>query len=421
MVMRIGTIFVIEHPDFGAKFIGYTERELVPRLTQLRSQHGNEPICKWIASLEEDRVLLTIRPLVENCPRTEKVERIRDLVIEYTNNGAQLLNDRCSKRVHRGTGSPIAAEPTFIYCLRHPETREVRYVGKTVDLKIRKKSHHQLGKTRCDNWKRSLLAEGLWPETEVLETVPVGANWPERESYWISHFKSQGANLTNLTDGGEGTHGRVITDAYREKLRKAFTGRPIPQEQRERISKSLTGKVQSKETSQKRLATINERRVAAGLEPHVTWNSYEEYRAAGRAAYNITRTRQRRERGRWVKGSEEFCLHAAEKQRAYFASLSDEQKESISAQRRGKPGPNKGKKFGPLSPEHRARLSAIHKQRLASLTPEQKEARMAAARQAQPAAWRAIMASKTKDERRAMMAAADAANPMKRTKQETSP
>ena len=357
--MSIGTVFVIEHPDFGAKFIGYTERDLVPRLSQLRSQKGNEPICVWIRSLEEDRFLLTIRSLIENCPRSEKVERIRDLVIEYTKAGAKLLNDRCNKRVHRGTGSPIAAEPTFIYCLRHPVTREVRYIGKTVDLKIRKKSHHQLGKTRCDNWKRSLLAEGLWPDTEVLETVPIGANWVEREQHWIAHFKAQGASLTNLTAGGEGTHGRVITDAYREKLRKAFTGRPIPQEQREQISKALTGLKQSPETIAKRFSTYSEHRVAKGL-PAIGQNHDREV---------AMRREERKAKGIMVHGSEDYRRNAAEKTRAYFASLTDEQREARGMKRRGQPSANKGKKFGPQSPERRAAQSVRLKAYIASLTP----------------------------------------------------
>ena len=42
--------------------------------------------------------------------------------------------------------------------------------------------------------------------------------------------------------------------------------------------------------------------------------------------------------------------------------------------------------------------------------PEQREARMAAARKAQPAKWRAQLDAMTKDERRAMMIAANNAN-----------
>lgn len=374
------------------------------RLRQLRSQKGNEPVCAWIRSLEEDRFLLTIRPLVENCSRSEKSDRIRDLVVEYAARGAQLLNDRCNKRVHRGTGSPIAGEPTFIYCLRHPTTKEVRYVGKTIDLKIREKSHRQLGKTRCDNWKRSLVKDGLWPELEVLETVPVGANWTDRERYWIAYFKAQGAELTNLTDGGEGTHGRVVTEAYREKMRKAFVGRPIPPEQRAQISKSLTGLKQSPDTIAKRFATYSKNRVAKGLPP-IGQNHDREV---------AMRREERKAKGVLVQGSEEHRRHQAEKQRAYYASLTDAQKEALAAQRRGKPSPSKGKKFRPMTPEERRAQSARLKAYIASLTPEQRSARLAPARQAQPAAWRALMASKTKEERRAMMAAADAANPMKK-------
>jgi hypothetical protein len=419
--MSNGTVFVVEHPDLGAKFIGYTERDLVSRLIQLRSQKGNEPICVWIRSLGEDRFLLTIRPLIENCPRSEKVERVRNLVIKYATAGAQLLNDRCNKRVHRGTGSPIAAEPTFIYCLRHPIAKEVRYVGKTVDIKAREKSHRQLGKTRCDNWKRSLLKDGLWPEMEVLETVPVGANWPERESHWIAHFKEQGANLTNLTDGGEGTHGRVITDAYREKLRKAFTGRHIPQEQREQISKSLTGLKQSEETVEKRLATWAKRREESGKPPLQRYKTPEDYRKSKHPVwYNVVRAQKRRENGQMVMGSEEWKRNAAKKQRAWYASLSDEQKEANAAKHRGKPT-NTGKKFGPQSPERRAAQSVRLKAYIASLTPEQREARMAPARRAQPAAWKEICAAKTKDERRAMLAAANAVNPIMHARQEATP
>jgi hypothetical protein len=247
-----------------------------------------------------------------------------------------------------------------------------------------------------------------------LETVSVGANWCDRERHWIAHFKSQGADLTNLTAGGEGTHGRVITDEYREKLRKAFTGRPIPQEQREQISKSLTGLKQSKNTVEKRLAAWTKRREDVGLPPLQRFESREEYRAAGKKSYNTYRQKKRHENGVTIRGSEEHRQKQAEKQRAYSASLSEEQRQAIFGKHKGEPGSNKGKKFGPMSPERRAQQSAKLKAYIASLTPEQKEARMAPARKAQPAAWRAIMASKTKDERRAMMAAADAANPMKR-------
>ncbi len=311
-----------------------------------------------------------------------------------------------------------------IYSLIDPRTKLPFYVGKTNEPKIRLKGHRSgRGTTPSAVFIRKMRAEGYRPDMEILELCDE-KDWQDREAYWVDAYRSKfgDTQVLNVMEGGVQV-GRFLghSDATKERLRQMFKGRPIPQEQREQISKSLTGLKQSSETVQKRLDTINKRRVEAGLEPHKTWENYEEYRKAGRAAYNVTRTRQRRERGLLVLGSEEWKRNAAEKQRAYLASLTPEQREALAAQRRGKPSPKKGKKFGPLSPEHRARLSAIHKQRLASLTPEQREARLAAARKAQPAAWRAKLDAMTKDERRAMMAAADAANPMKRHKQESTP
>jgi hypothetical protein len=315
----------------------------------------------------------------------------------------------------RGMDTQIA-----IYALIDPRTKLPFYVGKTNDPKVRLKGHRTgRGTTPSAAFIREIRAEGHRPEMEILELCDE-KDWQDREAFWVDfyQFRFGETQVLNVMEGGVQS-GRFMkhSAATCERLRQMFKGRPIPQEQREQISKSLTGKVQSKETGQKRLATIKERRIAAGLEPHVTWNSHEEYRAAGRAAYNITRTRQRRERGALIRGSEEWKRNAAEKSRARYDSLDDEQKKAFASQRRGKPGANKGRKFGPLSLEQRAKLSAIHKQRLAVLTPEQREARMASARKAQPAAWKALIASKAKEERKAMMAAANAANPMKRIRQ----
>jgi hypothetical protein len=373
--MKNGTIYAIDFPEEGTKFVGYTESSLSDRLTQMRAQKGRDPVLVWIQSLGDRRFDLAIRALRENCPRADSRELVRAFAIQLIGEGNNLLNGNCRKRVNRGTGSPIASELTYIYVLKHPVTHEIRYVGKTIDLKIRKKSHRELGKTRCDNWKRSLLADGFWPDMEVVENVPSGENWAKREQFWIKHYRDLGCNLTNLTEGGEGTEGRVITDAYREKMRKKFLGRPIPQEQREQISKSLTGLKQSPETVAKRIATWSERRLAKGL-PVLGKNHEREI---------MMRREERRKNGIMVHGSEEYRKNAAEKQRAYYASLSPEQKEAMAAVRRGKPGANKGKKFGPMSPERRKHQSQKLKAYLSKLTPEQRNARMASARSAKKA------------------------------------
>jgi len=132
----------------------------------------------------------------------------------------------------------------------------VKYVGKTINVRLRVKSHRSWqGKFRLGRWLRCLKQVGLRPEFHIVEEVE-GDGWAERERYWIMYYKEQGADLCNLSNGGEGLVGRKLDQEVVERLRKMFTGRPIPPEQRAQISASLTGKKQSPETIAKRIATI---------------------------------------------------------------------------------------------------------------------------------------------------------------------
>jgi hypothetical protein len=372
-----GKIYALEL-NGSPKFVGHTEASLGFKLCQLRAQKGKAPLLKWIQALP-DRFALSITEL-EICSKEESRKAVRWWVTGLLAEGHELFNGNCRKRVHRGTGTPIAEFPTYIYVLQHPLTGEVRYVGKTVDLSDRKKGHRIEGRTRCDAWKRSLRREDLEPVLEVIETVPVGANWVDRERYWIHYYRQNGARLTNLTDGGEGTQGRNITDEYREKLSRAFKGRPIPQEQREQISKTLTGKKQTPETVQKRLETINVRRLEKGLNGHNIHASKEAAREHSRTQSMLRRRVKRRAEGKLEMGSPEWKAILAEKGRQQWAAMTDEQKEAVRAARRGQPSVTKGMKFGPQSEERRKHQSERLKAYIASLTPEQREARMTAAR-----------------------------------------
>ncbi len=305
-----------------------------------------------------------------------------------------------------------------IYALVDPRTKLPFYVGKTNNPKVRLKGHRTgRGITPSAKFIREIRSAGYRPDMEILEICD-RRTWPEREAFWVKLYQSRFGvtQILNVSPGGI-QPGRFIKHSVAtcECLRQMFKGRPVPQEVREQISRSLTGLKQSSETITKRFSTYSKNRVAKGLPP-IGQNHDREV---------AMRREKRKTEGIMVRGSEEHRRNAAEKQRAYLASLTDEQREAMAAQRRGKPSPKKGKKFGPLSPEHRARLSAIHKQRLASLTPEQRAARVSPMRKAQPAAWRAKLDAMTKDERRALMTAANAVNsrnkPGRVLKQETLP
>lgn len=112
-----------------------------------------------------------------------------------------------------------------IYGLICPKTKEIKYVGKTIQpLKQRLKGH--LSVTDNDltyraNWIRNLKKENLKPEIILLETCDDN-NWEEREMYWINYY-SKLVTLTNYTKGGNGGHITKIStklklsETYKEK------------------------------------------------------------------------------------------------------------------------------------------------------------------------------------------------------------
>jgi len=91
----------------------------------------------------------------------------------------------------------------FIYTLSHPTTNEIRYVGKTGNLKNRLTSHLSASKSsnsHVGRWIKSILPIGL-PIIDIIEECDENS-WEEREIYWISFYKEQGLNLCNIQKGG---------------------------------------------------------------------------------------------------------------------------------------------------------------------------------------------------------------------------
>ena len=111
----------------------------------------------------------------------------------------------------------------FIYSLIDPITNEVRYVGKTYNPEKRYKQHiykSKIGKTHRDFWIQKLIKIGQKPIINVIEECNE-ENWMVREQYYISMYD----NLTNLTNGGEGTHGYTPSKETIEKIKLSNTGK----------------------------------------------------------------------------------------------------------------------------------------------------------------------------------------------------
>jgi hypothetical protein len=120
----------------------------------------------------------------------------------------------------------ILTQTTFIYALIDPRDGRIRYVGKANNPQVRLRNHvkesrngHSDHKAR---WVRLLLREGLYPKLSILEECSVSV-WKERECYWIARLRSEGCNLVNAKDGGDGLE---LTEEARAKMSAAKKGKP---------------------------------------------------------------------------------------------------------------------------------------------------------------------------------------------------
>ena len=125
----------------------------------------------------------------------------------------------------------MSIHPYAIYGLTDPretdDIKRVRYVGKGPPL-IRYRCHISCARREvrrhCYNWLRNVLAADLLPGQRILEWT-TARDGSEREQVWIRSLREQGADLTNGTDGGEGTPGLVFSPQHHAKLCAARVGR----------------------------------------------------------------------------------------------------------------------------------------------------------------------------------------------------
>jgi len=123
-----------------------------------------------------------------------------------------------------------------IYGLTDPMTGAVRYVGVTCQpLAARFQKHCSPSEARREShthkgrWIASLKAAGLLPGCVTLETC--GPNWPDREKFWIAATP----DLTNSTDGGDGTVGRRQSEEAKARVGNANRGRKHSEEELARM------------------------------------------------------------------------------------------------------------------------------------------------------------------------------------------
>lgn len=135
----------------------------------------------------------------------------------------------------------------FIYTLSEPNTRQVRYVGKTFDLKCRFSQHIHRAKKNTQSyvytWIRALMRNGELPIVDVLEEFHENdiEAWEQAERFWIETLRFYGCNLTNLDSGGGS--GRRASLSTRLKIGAHSSKRVHSPETRAKIAASCKARM----------------------------------------------------------------------------------------------------------------------------------------------------------------------------------
>ena len=115
----------------------------------------------------------------------------------------------------------------YIYSLKDPSTYQVKFIGKTIDVKRRLKEHTKPYNLKTNslknNWLKHIIGLGLYPIMEILDECDK-SNWEERERYWINYYRELGFDLKNMTNDGEGTDGAIRSEHFKVNLSKKRKG-----------------------------------------------------------------------------------------------------------------------------------------------------------------------------------------------------
>ena len=132
-----------------------------------------------------------------------------------------------------------------IYVIRNTENGKL-YVGQSRHMDIRWRDHLFALRSGTHVNAHLQYAYNKYGENafqhEVLEECSENI-LDDREKFWIQHFGGKdGGLLYNLTDGGEGSPGVVLSREARKKISETHKGKVVSQETRERMRQAQTGK-----------------------------------------------------------------------------------------------------------------------------------------------------------------------------------
>lgn len=172
--------------------------------------------------------------------------------------------------------------PTNIYWLydTRPETVAVFgpegqpfYCGKTVGIIEKRLLRHRNAAAQGASRKTYAKIQecGQHVRTQLIEVVPLGTNWVEREKFWIAQIRAINPNATNISSGGGGAAGAIWTPEQRAALSLIRTGHRHSAATCAKISASSPQKALSRERQRqikkRALCEINRRKYLGDFKP----------------------------------------------------------------------------------------------------------------------------------------------------------
>jgi group I intron endonuclease len=135
----------------------------------------------------------------------------------------------------------------FIYLIKNVVNGKV-YIGQTINPKKRWTDHisdsQNHTKARSYYFQRSIAKHGVENFThEIIDQCNSQKEADDKEIYWIAFYDSTDREKgMNLTKGGGGTVGKIVSNETREKLSKYHTGKKLSEETRKKLGERRKGK-----------------------------------------------------------------------------------------------------------------------------------------------------------------------------------
>lgn len=126
---------------------------------------------------------------------------------------------------------------SYVYKHLRKDNGEVFYIGIGS-----KPSRINSKRSRNKYWHNIVNKYGM--TSEIIEGDLTWEQACEREKYWISYYKRE--NLCNMTDGGEGTYGRFLSEETKNKISQSHMGKKLSPDHIKKISDGNKGKPKPK-------------------------------------------------------------------------------------------------------------------------------------------------------------------------------